>query len=388
MKSIIVLSLFDGAACGLEALKRAGIPVKAYYASEIDKHAIKVAKKNHPEIIHLGDVRRSWAWNLPKIDLLIAGSPCQGFSFAGNQLAFRDARSKLFFKFVGIKRRLQKENPDLWFYLENVKMKKSHEVVISRLLGVDPLEMNSALVSAQNRVRLYWANWQLTYPEDRGILLRDIIDNGDVDRKQSYCIDANYYKGGSLENYLEKSRRQVVMGARVVGRKIDENGKRRDYSDLPINQRLELRNDEKSGCITSVTKDSVVAISKLEQRIIDKCVKDENGKANTLLASSSRSLGGNGCTAIKFRKKSKTVHSSGLGSYDRHEWDSISDCHYRKLTVNECEYLQTLKKDYTAGVSNTRRYQILGNGWTVEMVAHHFSTLGQPLDPASMGRLF
>lgn len=204
-----ILSLFDGMACGYEALKRACIPVTAYYASEVDKYAITVAKANHPDIIHLGDVRRSWEWELPKIDLLIGGSPCQGFSFAGQRLNFNDPRSKLFFKFAGIKRNLEKKNPDLKFMLENVRMDKRAEGFISQMLGVQPIMINSALVSAQNRMRLYWTNIGPFYtdlagdrislipqPEDRKIYLKDIIEDGDVDREKSYCIDANYYKGG------------------------------------------------------------------------------------------------------------------------------------------------------------------------------------------------
>src|SRR5690606_31986844 len=139
-------------------------------------------------------------YNVGKIDLLIGGSPCQGFSFAGHQLNFNDPRSKLFFEFARI---LEECNPK-YFLLENVRMKKEYEDVISSRLQVQPVLINSALVSAQSRKRLYWTNIpNIQQPKDKGILLKDIIEDGIVDRDKSYCIDANYYKGGSVKNYLE-----------------------------------------------------------------------------------------------------------------------------------------------------------------------------------------
>ena len=196
-----VLSLFDGISCGLVALKRLGISVNHYFASEIDKYAIQISKKNHPEITHIGDVVRLremlevFPKTLGDIDLLIAGSPCQGFSFAGKQLNFDDPRSKLFFDFVEI---LKIKKPK-YFLLENVKMKKEYQQVISSILGVEPIEINSNLVSAQNRKRLYWTNIRgITQPEDKGIYLKDILEHGVVDRDKSYYIDANYFKGGNL----------------------------------------------------------------------------------------------------------------------------------------------------------------------------------------------
>ena len=139
-----VLSLFDGISCGQVALERAGIKVDNYFASEIDKYAIKVTQKNYPNTIQLGDVCNIKGNELPKIDLLIGGSPCQGFSFAGKQLNFNDPRSELFFEFV----RILKEVKPKYFLLENVKMKKEYQNVISKHLGVEPIEINSALVSA------------------------------------------------------------------------------------------------------------------------------------------------------------------------------------------------------------------------------------------------
>jgi site-specific DNA-cytosine methylase len=203
-----VLSLFDGMSCGQIALSRVGLVVNNYFASEIDKYAIKVAQANYPNTVQLGDITKWREWELPKIDLIVGGSPCQGFSFAGKQLAFDDPRSALFFEFVNI---LNHYKPK-YFLLENVRMKKEYLDEITRLTGVEPVCINSALVSAQNRVRYYWTNIpNVTQPEDKGIVLRDIIEDGVVDREKSFCIDANYYKGGNLKSYFEKRRRQLVF---------------------------------------------------------------------------------------------------------------------------------------------------------------------------------
>ena len=203
-----VLSLFDGMSCGQIALDQLGIEVENYYACEIDKWAIKTTKKNYPNTIHLGDVCEVKGKELPKIDLLIGGSPCQGFSFAGKQLNFDDPRSALFFEYV----RLLKETKPKYFLLENVRMKQEYQDVISEHLGVKPIMINSSLLSAQNRVRLYWTNIpNITQPEDKGVVLKDILEGGVVDRDKSHCLDANYFKGGNLKSYFEKHRRQLVF---------------------------------------------------------------------------------------------------------------------------------------------------------------------------------
>ena len=176
---ITVLSLFDGISCGKVALDRAGIKVKNYYASEIDEYAMQVSKNNHPDIIQLGDVNawRNWNIDWSQIDLLIGGSPCQGFSFAGKLLNFNDERSKLFFVYVDILNHIKSVNPNVKFLLENVKMKADYQNVISGYLGVEPMRINSALVSAARRDRLYWVNFVVDMPEDRGITFDDINGN-------------------------------------------------------------------------------------------------------------------------------------------------------------------------------------------------------------------
>ena len=410
MKKINVLSLFDGMSCGQIALDQLGIPVKNYFAAEIDKYAIQIARKNYPDMIHLGDVKniKTSGTHLMdefdcghKIDLLIGGSPCQGFSFGGKGLNFDDPRSKLFFEFD----RLLKALKPKYFLLENVKMKKESEQVITDYLGVEPVEINSNLVSAQNRKRLYWTNIPMNgLPEDKGIMLKDILEEE----------TAEFYRAGE---YLQEKRRASdknpdmlnpdyrsqantihdvdgksgtvcagthgyaigyvpeVKGAKIVNRRLDERGKRQDNNkDIPLQKRLELRKDDKAYCLTTVQKDSVLA----DPLILQKArgynkggLKALDGKTPTLSSSSWQ----HNNHLVQIRDKSKCVRTGGRGSYDRHEWDSIDNMHWRKLTVTECERLQTVPDGYTCGVSNTQRYKMLGNGWTVDVIKHIFEGL-------------
>lgn len=193
---INVLSLFDGISCGQIALERAGIKVNQYYASEIDKYAIKVTNANYPNTKQLGDVTKLNGTKLPKIDLIFGGSPCQGFSFSGKQLNFDDPRSKLFFEFV----RLLKECRPKYWMLENSRMKHEYQDVISQYLGVEPVKINSSLVSGQNRERLYWANFKITKPTDEGIMLKDIIG----EYEGIWVYPRGYNKGG-VQGYKGKS---------------------------------------------------------------------------------------------------------------------------------------------------------------------------------------
>jgi len=405
-----VLSLFDGMSCGQIALKKLGIPVKNYFASEIDKFAIKVAKANFPDMIHLGDVQnvKTSGQHLldefdfgHKIDLLIGGSPCQGFSFAGKQLNFDDPRSQLFFEYI----RLLKALKPKYFMLENVKMSKQSQQIITDYLGVEPIEINSNLVSAQNRRRLYWTNIPVDgLPEDKGIVLADILEDGYTDRDKSYCLDASYYKGGGASNvrlYFEKSRRQIVFGsgmnvlgtatdikgresirrvygvdgkaptllattggntqpkigvkgARIVNRRLDEDGTRKDYDkNIEPVARLELRKDDKSGCLTTVQKDSVLAFPKILQR--------------------ARGYNKGGLKALD--GKTPTISTSAWEHNNHLTLDEGTT--WRKLTPVECERLQTVPDGYTDYVSNTQRYKMLGNGWTVDVVKHIFKGLVQ-----------
>lgn len=203
-----VLSLFDGISCGQVALNRAKINYDNYFASEIDNHATKVTTYHFPNTIQIGDISDIKSNYLPKIDLLIGGSPCQGFSFAGKQLNFDDERSKLFFEYV----RLKNDYSPNYFFFENVKMSSINENVITKYLGVSPIRLNSSIVSAQSRQRLYWTNILVTeLPATKNILLQDIlIDDYITDRLKSYCIDANYGKGSNPRSYA-MGRRQIVF---------------------------------------------------------------------------------------------------------------------------------------------------------------------------------
>lgn len=209
---LTVLSLFDGMSCGRITLDKMGITPKAYYASELDNFAIKETQANWPDTIQLGDVTkwREWDIDWSSIDLLIGGSPCQGFSFAGKQLAFDDPRSALFFVYVDILNHVKSVNPNVKFMLENVKMKKEHLNVITEYLGVEPAFINSALLSAQNRQRYYWANWEITQPEDRGIVLADILEDN-VDQ----CF---YYNQKSIDYMMRGNDKWMQAGNRRADR--------------------------------------------------------------------------------------------------------------------------------------------------------------------------
>ena len=316
-----VLSLFDWIACWYEALVRAWIKVDAYYASEIDKYAIQIAQKNHPDIIQIWDVQKIWFsrdelwwWDILyrleddgsiylidrwPIDLLIGGSPCQWFSVAWKMLNFDDPRSKLFFEFV----RILKEVKPKYFLLENVKMKKEWQDIISRELWVEPIEINSSLVSAQSRRRLYWTNIpNVTQPQDKWILLKDILQEN---------VDEEYNFSKERMSWLV----DVVDGE------------------------VRIKQATKKGYIVAEEWDGISISFPNSTTRRWRVVK---WKANTLVT----------------------------------QWDSyVYDKVIRKLTPIEYERLQTLPDNYTEWVSDTQRYKILGNGRTVDVIAHIFKNL-------------
>ncbi len=409
-----VLSLFDGMSCGQIALNRAGVKYDHYFASEIDKYAMKVTQANYPQTTQLGDVSKI-QFNLPlKVDLLMGGSPCQGFSFAGKQLNFNDPRSKLFFEFIRMRDKLQPK----YVLLENVRMSKESQDIISAWMGFQPQAINSSLVSAQNRYRLYWFGKRVlregdTYGydaipippmEDKGIVLQDILEDGIANDamtnkdSKSHCITARYNgavwwnsiqrrqrtmvqvgeadnikgfdsikriyspsgkaptlttmqgghrepkvatdivtfnpnqeakiqkmnvttdkancltgaigRGGSSSEYLTSVKKKTLALqsiGRIVNRRLDEDGVRKDNQlELPLSKQLEISDSDKSNCLTTVSKDNVV----------------------------------------------------------------VEGMQWRKLTPIECERLQTVPDNYTNHVSNSQRYKMLGNGWTVDVVAH------------------
>ena len=368
-----VLSLFDGCSSGQLALERADVYVENYFASEIDKYAITVTQANFPNTFQWGDVTKIKVPTEGSIDLLMGGSPCTGFSFAGKQLNFDDPQSKLFFHFVEI---LSLVKPK-YVLLENVRMKKEYQDTISYHMGFQPQALNSSLLSGQNRYRLYW--WgklvgdtyeQIPIPPmvDKGIVMQDILEDGYATDEmtsggKSHCLTARY-NGAVWWNSIERKQRTMVLKdnptmskdglirvgtadlkghdsirrvyaqegkaptlttmqgghrepkvaiGRIVNRRLDEHGTRKDDQlDLPFTRQLEVRDDGKSNCLTTVQKDNVV----------------------------------------------------------------VSKDMWRKLTPLECERLQTLPDNYTNHVSNSQRYKMIGNGWTVDVIAHILKTMG------------
>lgn len=307
-----ILSLFDGISCGRVALDRAGIPVNKYYASEIDKYAIQISQKNYPDIIRLGDVNNWENWDIDwsSIDLILAGSPCQGLSFAGKQEGLDDPRSKLFFRFAEILQHVQSVNPRVKFLLENTRMKQKPKTIMTQTVGVEPILIDSALVSAQRRKRLYWCNWHVAQPEDKGILLKDIIHE-----TQGIAIKQRPRGKNKGAVFTEKS-------PTLTSNSWEHNNF--VCSDAWVNWWNKNKNYQISKKYSFICNDKQKAI--------------------TLTARQYASWNGN------FYQLDENV--------------------FRKLTPIECERLQTLPDGFTEGVSNTQRYKCLGNGWTVDVIAH------------------
>lgn len=368
-KEIVVISLFDGMSCGQIALDRLGIKVKEYYASEVDKYAMKATKHNFPNTIHIGDVRNVDVSKLPKADIIIGGSPCTDFSFAGKRKGMSgvdkvvekikevvdprdtvktepeletieiltlehylelkeqgfefEGQSYLFWEYMRILTAAREKNPDIYFFLENVLMGEKWQRVLTQAIGIHPICINAALVSAQNRERLFWTNigaepdglfgdlaCKIPQPKDKGILLKDILQK-DVPQKyylndkafsgldadkidhdkltdipdKSYCIDSRYNKG-LAKDYLQFRKRQLIVAMR--GRK-NEDGK--------YIQKLEFRDDEKTNTLTSVEKDNLIFTKNYAQwdanglgnKSQDQRAYYEDGKCGTLGSEGSHS---------------------------------------------------------------------------------------------------
>jgi DNA (cytosine-5)-methyltransferase 3A len=337
-----VLSLFDGMSCGRIALDRLGIKVDNYYASEIDKYAMKVSEANYPDIIQIGDVTKMNYEDLPQIDLIMGGSPCQGFSFAGKQLAFDDPRSALFFCFWRAVKHLKPK----YFLLENVRMKKEYLDVISEYMGVEPIMINSALVSAQNRVRYYWTNIPgIEQPEQRGIVLRDILETKEVEGLSEKAID--YMNRSSSKWSGGKTRKDIYI----------------------------KHESEKGMCLTANMHKGVpygvIAVDKEKKQLtIKEATKKgyttiEDGDCFDMTFPNSKTRRGR-----NMKDKSNCLTAANY-DYMRYEHsDEDKEVYWRKLTPVECERLQTVPDNYTNHVSNTQRYKMLGNGWTIEVIAH------------------
>ena len=360
--------------CGMLALDRLGIKVDKYYASEIDKYAIQVSAANYPEIIQVGDVCDLKSEDFKNIDLILAGSPCQGFSFAGKQLAFDDPRSALFFEFI----RLLKEIKPKYFLLENVKMKKEYLQIISEQVsacypeitfGIEPIFINSSLVSAQSRQRYYWTNIpNITQPEERGIVLRDILEDGfDTERDKSHCLDANYYKGSSVENYFKKSRRQMVFkDSESNDMVLASQNLVDDTNDLPEKSQT-IKSQYYKSSKANFERSGTFHATGIPQKLVE--IKagafrarslDENGKRVAWKDVKPKQV-------LETRKDEK---SNSITSVQKDNVLTKDEVYWRKLTPIECERLQTVPDNYTNHVSNTQRYKMLGNGWTIEVIAH------------------
>lgn len=341
-----VLSLFDGISCGMLALQRAGIPVECYDAFEIDKYAVTVSKRNFSVIVHHGNVYDGDFTQFKGYDLLLGGSPCTYWSIAKKDREV-DCNGEGFRFFKEYVRALEESGCKYFLYENNYSVHQNIKDEISKTLGVEPIMINSALVSAQNRKRCYWTNIpNVVQPEDKGILLADILENGMPWQDKSYCMTASY-DGAVIYNTLERKQRTMVavpVGAAQRGRYVD--GEKTE-------QHIEIREDGKSNCLTTVQKDSLVCspirIGHYGKGGQGQRIYSVVGKSVTLSANG----GGQGA-------------KTGLYKIDLPDGDYV----IRKLTPVEAERLQTLPDNYTAGISNTQRYKCIGNGWTVDVIAH------------------
>lgn len=400
---INVLSLFDGMSCGALALRKAGINVSSYFASEIDKAAIRQTTHNFPDTVQLGSVREVRAADLPKIDLLIGGSPCQGFSFAGKQLNFNDPRSALFFEYVRILKEIRQINPDVKFLLENVRMRTEYENVISQQLGLFPVTINSSSVSAQNRVRLYWTNIRtksvpnlfdttvytdIPQPQDKGIYLKDILDSEVEDR---------YYL---TQKKIDRLVRQREYGIEIA---IEGNLEGDGYMDM-FDDLLDYDNysnvenifskDSNQECATyisgnisnnfssvriippsNVPRVPINAIQHPHQ--IERCKQamHDRGLKGTLVISGgivSPQFGGGFRPILSGKAPCLLATSCNYAACLIINGD---DMVLRRLTPKECCRLQTVPDHYQWICTEPQTYKMLGNGWTVDVIAHILSFL-------------
>lgn len=440
-----VLSLFDGMSCGQQALERIGVNVLEYYASEIDKHAIAVTMHNYPNTKQLGSVVDVDGYKLPKIDLLIGGSPCQSFSFAGKRKGMStkceteiltlehylelkaegyefEGQSYLFWEYM----RLLNEVKPKYFLLENVMMGEKWEKILSKAIGVKPIEINSALVSAQNRRRLYWTNIGMQpmglfsdlesiipQPKDKGILLKDILESE---------VDAKYYLSQQRIETMLKSERSVPyvdeetkkFNCLLAGyNKIPTDGKYVVHNTMPRSSTtgkggtgLLSRNDGKTYCLDTGTTNAIELVGCIKFGRTDEAkemrkesmkngkdytpfqAKEITGiyydKMNTLTTAINKdnlvmqlnpSTESNGCQPYQ---QNRIYNTDGISPALMAQMSCGTHAikHERKirrLTPLECERLQTVKDGYTSVASDSQRYRMLGNGWTVDVIAHILS---------------
>ncbi len=363
-----VLSLFDGISCGQQALKNLGIIPKYYLASEIDKYAIAITQHNFPKTMQVGDIKKfkGEGYICKRIDLMFAGFPCQSFSNSGKGGGFSDSRGGLFFDLIRLRDKIKPK----FFLFENVRMKKEFLDVINKEIGIEPVEINSSLLTAQSRKRLYWVGKlqedgtykkvDIEQPEEKGIVLKDILESGIVDRDKSYCLDASYFKGGNLKSYFQKGRRQLVFSKQGLCHVAEANIKGNDSIKRVYSP------GGKSPTLTTMGG------GHREPKIIT--------DQKPFMVQKSRGKNSGGVKA--FDGKTPTMTSN---SWEHNNHVVCGDnYYYRKLTTIECERLQGMQDNKTAmgtfdgvekKVSNSQRYKCLGNGWTVPVIEHILGTI-------------
>lgn len=449
---MVVLSLFNGMSCGYMALQEAGIPVTKYYSSEVDKHAVSMSNILYPDTIQLGDVRNIDVNELDKVDILIGGSPCQSFSFAGKMKGMStkcekeilsleqylelkeqnfefEGQSYLFWEYVRIYTELRLINPEIKFFLENVLMVEKWERLISKTLDVNPIMINSALLSAQNRKRLYWTNIgmrpsglfgemtsTIKQPEDKGVLLKDILEenvpekyylsdkalkylekdttNGWSDRLSMLNYDDKDKAGCITANHSKGVPYNMIKCVAMRGRN-PENPKSIE-SGLHTEQMIEPRNDGKTICLTSVQKDNLVMQINPSKESGGKQPYQQNRVYHT-----------EGISPALCAHKSDLLTTENYIQWEGNGYNQDNRAYYpdcksatldikpqrqkvllnneapwriRRLTPRECGRLQTvpehlLDKMLSSVISDTQLYKMFGNGWTVSVIAHIFSYL-------------
>lgn len=375
-----ILSLFDGMSCGRITLSELGIPVEKYYASEVDKFAIKATMQNFPDTIQLGDVRELEVSRLDKIDLIIGGSPCTNLSMSGKRKGLStkegmevldlqtylelkengfefEGQSYLFWEYIRIYHELIKRGDNPKFFLENVEMGKKWESVFNETMGRKGIHINSALVSAQNRRRIYWTDIHddIPQPEDRGILLKDILEE-EVDEK--YFLSDKMIECLKGRVKTENDPTCVAMTACLTPKRTEYGKKiRKEYEAGIVKeqrkniQQLEPREDGKTNCLTTVQKDNLIIVSGTIRAFGGKHFREiKSGKSCTLLARARNDGNAQPCVQIGAK--------------------------IRRLTPTECARLQTVPERYIwDGISDTQRYKMLGNGWNIETIKHIFKYL-------------
>lgn len=369
-----VLSLFNGMSCGMMALESLGVPVEKYYSAEIDKYANQAAQALFPNTIQLGDVTKWREWNIDwaNIDLVTGGFPCQAWSMAGKQLGDKDERGMLFWTMLDIIKHVKHHNPKASFLIENVKMKKEFEEYITthteNALGhVYKILINSALVSAQDRNRYYWMSFEVEQPEDKGILLKDIIE-----RDGEYTFMS--------EKFVTRQKGRKCLRDDLDGKAVNlsameyvKNGRQGDYIGVPEGYYL---------------SDKAVRYVNNEVRIKKKMTSTNGDKALCLMSQYDQSKNGTFlCVDANSRvddKKTGTLTQRYAKGVENHGSNPFiyegENKRYRKLTPRECMRLQTIPEHHIdtlliSGISNTQLYKMTGNGWTVEVINHIFKEL-------------